>query len=157
MSAAGLLADFEAAGITLTRNGDRLHYQTRRGVRIAPYRARILQNKPAILVELLQREIMEAAAAMGSAFDRERFKALWRQWYALQGQEPTLVAHPILHGVYVSRSPVPASAPPAGWDGTLCPGCRWPTLCVVLGPRGPHLPGGPCSAWPAETAMEVSA
>lgn len=43
---------------------------------------------------------------------------------------------------------VMATVPPSGWNGALCAGCRWPALCRVLGPRGPHLPGGPCSTWP---------
>lgn len=46
--------------------------------------------------------------------------------------------------------PVPATQPPAGWDGELCPNCRWPSLCRVLGPRGPEeFVNGPCPAWPA--------
>ena len=38
---------------------------------------------------------------------------------------------------------------PAGWDGSLCAGCRWERFCRVLGPRPPHAIGGPCPAWPA--------
>ena len=38
----------EAAGVRLTRSGDDLHYETRSGVTLAPYRERILANKPAL-------------------------------------------------------------------------------------------------------------
>ena len=47
------------------------------------------------------------------------------------------------------RGPVEATEPPAGWQGATCDGCRWERFCSVLGPRGPHLDGGPCPAWPA--------
>jgi len=49
------------------------------------------------------------------------------------------------------RAPVEATHSPAGWDDQICTGCRWPVLCGVLGPRGPHLAGGPCPAYPVET------
>src|SRR4051812_6254894 len=48
----------------------------------------------------------------------------------------------------VYQGPVESTLPPPNWDGTLCPGCRWPTLCRVLGPRCPSLPGGPCPGQP---------
>lgn len=51
--------------------------------------------------------------------------------------------------------PITATTPPAGWDGTLCGDCQWPDLCRVLGPRGPHLPVGPCPAWPADATGET--
>jgi hypothetical protein len=41
--------------------------------------------------------------------------------------------------VHVSREEVEASAPPAGWDGTLPVACRWADLCQVLGPCPHHL------------------
>jgi hypothetical protein len=47
---------------------------------------------------------------------------------------------------HVYQGPVEATAPPPCWDGTVCPGCQWPALCGVLGPRGASLPGGPCPA-----------
>ncbi len=102
MSARALLAELDAAGVRLTLAGGDLRFQTRSGVRIAPYRERITASKPALL-------------------------ALLR-----------------------SRDPVAATRPPAGWNGSRCPGCRWPALCGVLGPRGPHLVNGPCAAWPAD-------
>jgi hypothetical protein len=58
---------------------------------------------------------------------------------------------PALVALLRKRAPVEATRPPAGWDGSLCAGCRWPALCRVLGPRGPHLAGGPCAAWPDDT------
>jgi hypothetical protein len=65
------------------------------------------------------------------------------------------VAPPSPRDVLVPRGPVTASVPPAGWDGRLCRACPWPAFCGVLGPRGPHLPGGPCAAWPIGTGGEV--
>lgn len=52
----------------------------------------------------------------------------------------------------LNREPVEATTPPVGWDCTTCPGCNWPALCTVLGPRGPHMAGGPCPSWPALAA-----
>jgi hypothetical protein len=104
VSARALLVDLEAAGVHLSLAGDDLRFQTRPGVSIAPYRARIAAHKPALVAELRNRE------------------------------------------------PVTATRPPAGWDGRLCPGCPWPGLCRILGPRPPHAIHGPCPAWPAHTS-----
>src|SRR3712207_2900911 len=144
MSAAVLLRDLEAAGVRLSLAGDGLRVQTRAGVHIAPYRQRITAHKPALLKELVQREILEAAAAVGDAFDRDAYDQLWRRWYALRDEERVEATN----DVPASSRGVEPSVPPAGWDGTLCAECHWPALCGVLGPRGPHLPGGPCPAWP---------
>jgi hypothetical protein len=44
----------------------------------------------------------------------------------------------------VSQTEVEASAPPAGWAGTLPAICGWRSLCQSLGPCPRHLAGGPC-------------
>jgi hypothetical protein len=113
MSSHALLAELEAAGVHLTRVVDDLRYETRPGVTIAPYRERILANKP-VLLSILGSEAQPIASTL-----------IWRQ---------------------VDQGPVEATIPPPGWDGTICPGCQWPALCRVLGPRGANLPGGPCPA-----------
>jgi hypothetical protein len=90
VNAAALLADFEAAGVRLSLAGDDLRCQSRPGVRIAPYRERIVTNKPALIALLrLQDEIVGAATAARDAFDRQSYDKLWRDWYALQEQETT--------------------------------------------------------------------
>jgi hypothetical protein len=113
MSADALLAELQAAGVRLSlpaTNGRLdLRYQTRPGVSIAPFAARIRAHKPA-LVRLLA------------------------------------------HG-----RPVPATQPPARWDGAVCAGCPWPTLCAALGPRSPEMADGPCPAWPADTGVSDAA
>ena len=153
MSAAALIAELAEAGIRVRLDGSGLVADALPGAELDAYRERIARYKPAILRELLQREVLEAAAAVGDAFDRVAYDALWARWYALRDQQHTQAPAE----VDVCRSPVTASTPPAGWDGGLCDGCPWPLLCGVLGPRGPHLPGGSCAAWPSETATEVSA
>jgi hypothetical protein len=153
VSAAALLVELNADGVRLSLAGDDLRYQTRPGVSIAPYRDRILENKPALLRELLQREIVAAATAEPARFDRDAYDQLLRRWPDLQDQERAQAPD----DGYVSRSPVEPSVPPAGWDGLLCAECPWPAFCSVLGPRGPHLPGGSCAAWPAKAALEMRA
>jgi hypothetical protein len=59
---------------------------------------------------------------------------------------------PSLDWSNVNLGPVDATQPPPGWDGSLCPGCRWPDLCAVLGPQPPHAIGGPCASWPMSEA-----
>jgi hypothetical protein len=114
MSTHALLADLEAAGVHLTKVGDDLLYETRPGVTIAPYRERILVNKPALL-SVLGGEAEPAASTL-----------IWQHVY---------------------QGPVEATVPPSDWDGTVCPGCRWPEFCRVLGPRDASLPRGPCPAY----------
>jgi hypothetical protein len=146
-----LMTEMASAGIRLLRDGDALRVEIPAGVTIDAYRERLAKHKPAILTELLQREILEAAAAMGDAFDRDAWSALWARWYALRDQQRSRAPD----AAPMPCSPVIASLPPAGWDGALCDGCPWSEFCRVLGPRAPHLPGGPCAAWPIESATEV--
>lgn len=87
MSAAALLAELEATGVRLSMAGDDLHFQTRPGVSIAPYRERIAAYKPALLAELLQADIIAALDVEPADFDRLRFDRLWRRWRALPEPE----------------------------------------------------------------------
>jgi hypothetical protein len=79
-----LLAELEAAGVHLTRHGDRLHYQTSPGVRIAPYAEAMRAHEPGLLRELVQREIVAAASVEPAQFDRDAYDRLWARWYALE-------------------------------------------------------------------------
>ena len=117
MNAAALLDELAEAGVTVTRNGDHLHYQTRPGVRIAPYRERIRQVKPALLALLQERE---AIAALG--------------------------LDPALHWVHVSQEPVEPSVPPEGWEGVAPDGCGTPLVCGSLGPCRHFTEHGRCWA-----------
>ena len=83
MSAAALLAELVDAGVTLTRNGDRLHYRTQSGVSIGPFAKDITANKPELLMELLQREIVAAVNVEPADFDRRHYGALWSRYHAL--------------------------------------------------------------------------
>ena len=82
MNAAALLAELDAVGVRLSLAGDDLHYQTRPGVRIAPYRERIQESKPAILRELLQREIVATVDVEPEHFDRQKYDTLWARYDA---------------------------------------------------------------------------
>ena len=84
---AALLDELETAGVRLSLAESDLRYETQPGISIAPYRERIAEHKQAILVELLQREIVEAAGAARDAFDRQHYDRLWARWHALQDEE----------------------------------------------------------------------
>jgi hypothetical protein len=56
MSAAALLAELEAIGIQITREGYTLRVRGNPGVNPAPYRERIREAKPVIIAMLRQRE-----------------------------------------------------------------------------------------------------
>jgi len=92
VNAATLLADLQATGITLTRTGDRLHYRTRPGVSIAPYREHIAANKPALFRELVQREIVAAATAEPAHFDQKSLDELHQQLRPLPDPEAQVAA-----------------------------------------------------------------
>ena len=84
MNPAALLDEFADAGVILSLNGDRLHYQTRPGVGIAPNADRIRNAKPALLALLhVQDEIVPAATVATAAFDRQHYDDLWRRWHEL--------------------------------------------------------------------------
>jgi hypothetical protein len=85
MSAGALVDALASAGVRLSLADDGLHYQTRPGVSIAPYREQITEHKPALLAELrLREEIVAAAPAVHACFDRQRYDELWRRWGELQ-------------------------------------------------------------------------
>jgi hypothetical protein len=58
MNAAALLAELEAAGVHLTRDGDRLRVRGNPDVDPTPYRERTQSSKPALLRALLAREVI---------------------------------------------------------------------------------------------------
>ena len=87
MNAAAVLAELNTAGVRLSSAGDDVHYQTRPGVRIAPYRDRIQESKPAILRELLQREIVATVDVEPEHFERQKYDALWARYDALDAGE----------------------------------------------------------------------
>jgi hypothetical protein len=136
VSAAALLTELEEAGIHVTREGDSLRVRGEPGVRLTPYTEPIREQKPALLAALHERE---ASAQHDAQTKAARLTP---------GEAAALGLDPTLAWTHADRGPVAATRPPAGWRGVLCDGCRWPKLCGVLGPRGPHLPGGPCTAWP---------
>jgi hypothetical protein len=73
------------AGVSLTRAGDHLRYQTRPGVSISPYREQITTHKSALLTLLaLQDEIVRTASAARDAFDRQHYDEIWSRWHARQ-------------------------------------------------------------------------
>jgi hypothetical protein len=92
MGAAALLDDLTAAGIRLHREGDRLRAEISPGARLDPFRDQITANKPTLLRELRQREIVAAATAEPAHFDRERYEQLQQQWTALPDPEAQAAA-----------------------------------------------------------------
>ena len=86
MSAAALLAELEAARVQLSLAGVDLRFQTRPGVRVAPYREQIVAHKPALLVELLQRRIIEVVTVEPADFDRAEYDRLWTRWHELEAR-----------------------------------------------------------------------
>ena len=91
MTVPALLAELDAAGVSVTREGDNLNVRGAPGVSLAPYLDRIRDDKPGLLAELqLREQIMAAASAAQDAFDRAAYDELWRRWHALQDQETTL-------------------------------------------------------------------
>jgi len=92
-------------------------------------------------------ELRAAGAQLSLAGDDLRFQT--RPGVSIAPYRERIAAHkPALVALLYKGQPVTATTPPAGWDGARCPGCRWPALCALLGPRGPHLVEGPCPAWP---------
>jgi hypothetical protein len=86
VSAAELLADLEAGGLAVTRIGDDLRVRAVPGVRLAPYRERVLEHKPALLTELLQQEIVAAVNVDPNDFDRVAYDHLWLPWRIQEGE-----------------------------------------------------------------------
>lgn len=117
MSAAALLAELADAGIELVPEGEHLRVRGKPAA-LAPFRERIAANKPALLEALADRAPVTHPSVT-----------------LLATQEATALGLPTtLAWVRVPRGEVEASTPPAGWDGSLPDGCRWPQLCQTLGP-----------------------
>ena len=88
MTARALLAELDAVGIAVTREGDNLNVRGEPGVSLTPYLDRIRDHKPALLATFhLQDQIVAAASAAQDAFDRVLYDELWQRWHELQGQE----------------------------------------------------------------------
>lgn len=87
MNTSAFLRELASAGVTLTRNDDRLHYETSPGVSLEPFRAQIVANKPALIRELLQQEIVAAASIDPAHFDRAAYDRLWSRWRELHTKE----------------------------------------------------------------------
>lgn len=83
MTVRKLLAELEAAGIQVTREGDVLRVRGEPGVTLAPYIDRIRELKPEILTYLtlpLQARIIAVATVEPGQFDRAVFDALMATW-----------------------------------------------------------------------------
>jgi hypothetical protein len=129
VNAIALLDELRAAGITLSREGDKLRVRAKSGA-LAPYRERIAAAKPALLHVLAQRGDVESPS-LASASPADSRILSEREAVAL-GLDPHLL------WLHVPRCDVvEATRPPADWDGTLPIGCRYTRLCRTLGPC-PH-------------------
>jgi hypothetical protein len=84
VSAAGFLSELEAAGVRLSLADGGICFQTRPGVSIAPFRERIMAQKPALLAELLKARIIAALDVEPADFDRTEYDRLWMLWKAHQ-------------------------------------------------------------------------
>ena len=83
VSARALLAELEEVGVRLSLDGDGLIAEVRLGASIDPYRDRIKASKQALIVELLQRQIVAAVTVDTDQFDRAAYDRLWARWTAL--------------------------------------------------------------------------
>lgn len=82
-----LLNDLTTAGFQLHRDGDRVQVIPPSGASLDPFRERIRQNKPALLQELLQAEIIAALDVAPEHFDCQQYDELWQRWHALEAKE----------------------------------------------------------------------
>jgi hypothetical protein len=82
MSAGTLLHELAEAGVRLSREGDDLIAEILPGASLDPFRDRIREHKPALLKELLQRQIVAAVVVAPEHFDRPAFDELWARWKA---------------------------------------------------------------------------
>jgi hypothetical protein len=81
MSAPALLADLEAVGIHITREGDNMRVRANPGVLLSPHVDQLRANKPALLRELLQRQIIAALDVEPHDFDRRTYERLCMLWH----------------------------------------------------------------------------
>ena len=95
MNARDLLAELDAAGITVTREGDTLRVRGNPGVSLAPYGERLTAHKPALLAELLKVRIVAVLNVERECFDRPEYQRLLARWNAhdaLAGFDATVAA-----------------------------------------------------------------
>jgi TubC N-terminal docking domain len=90
VSARRFLAELEAAGVTVARDGDNLRVRGNPGVRLTQYTDRIRDRKPALLAELLKGEIMAALNGEPASFNRPHYDELWHRLCQLEVQENAL-------------------------------------------------------------------
>lgn len=85
MSAAALLAELEAAGVRITRDGTNLRVRGNPGVDPTPYRERIVEHKPGLLAELtpLDAEIIASEAR------RHTHEVIARRFVRIEGRIDT--------------------------------------------------------------------
>jgi hypothetical protein len=134
MSAAALLAELEAAGVRITREGTNLRVCGNLGVDPTPYRERIRTHKPTLLIALRERE----------ATERHRTQVVGNQ---LTPEEPAAVdLDPTQAWARVARGAVSATRPPVDWDGVVPAGCGAKLCCKMLGPCGHFAQHGRCWA-----------
>jgi hypothetical protein len=86
VSAAAFLAELELAGVFLSRDGHDIRFKTRPGIGIAPYGERIIAQKPALLAELLKREITDTVTVDPAEFDRPAYLRLIARRYAVEAE-----------------------------------------------------------------------
>ena len=87
MSVGAFIDELADVGIRLGRDGDDLIVDVLPGATLDPYRERIRDHKPALLKEVLQRSIVEAATVEPDLFDRPAYDALWVRWHAQDAME----------------------------------------------------------------------
>jgi 5-enolpyruvylshikimate-3-phosphate synthase len=87
MSARGLLAELNAAGIRVSRDGDKLKVKARPGVSIDNWIACIRDHRLGLLAEIVKAEVVAAASVEPARFDRSRFDTLMQRWHALDAHE----------------------------------------------------------------------
>ena len=87
-----LLDELAGLGIHLVRDGEAILADVEDGADVTPHVDRITNHKPALLRELLQREIVAIVTVDPSQFDREHYDDLWQQWRALPDPEAEAAA-----------------------------------------------------------------
>ena len=87
MNAPTLLDELIAAGIRLGRDGNDLIADVLPTADLSPYTAHIRAHKPALLRELLQRQIVAALDVAPADFDRDAYDRLWVLWHAHDAKE----------------------------------------------------------------------
>jgi hypothetical protein len=88
MSAPALLAELDAAGIHLRRDGEDLLVEVPAGASLDPFRERIRLHKPAVLAALLKEEIVAALNVEARDFDRPAYLELVALWKRYDWEEP---------------------------------------------------------------------